>query len=60
LVGFAKVTRDMTEQRNEQLARLESERRLRLLIEGVTDYAIFMINPEGVALGRRTCRCPAR
>jgi PAS domain S-box-containing protein len=47
LVGFAKVTRDMTEQRTAQLAANESERRFRLLVEGVTDYAIFMLSPEG-------------
>jgi PAS domain S-box-containing protein len=37
----------MTEQRTAQLAALESERRFRLLVEGVTDYAIFMLDPEG-------------
>jgi PAS domain S-box-containing protein len=47
LVGFAKVTRDMTEQRNAHLAMLESERRFRLLVQGVTDYAIYMLSPEG-------------
>jgi PAS domain S-box-containing protein len=47
LIGFAKVTRDMTEQRNAQLAALESERRFRLLVQGVTDYAIFMLDSEG-------------
>src|SRR5690242_9395988 len=47
LLGFAKITRDMTEQRNAQLAALETERRFRLLVQGVTDYAIFMLDPEG-------------
>jgi len=47
LIGFAKITRDVTEQRAAQLAALESERRFRLLVEGVTDYAIFMLSPEG-------------
>src|ERR1700754_4463032 len=36
LVGFAKITRDMTDQRTAQLAALESERRFRLLVQGVT------------------------
>ncbi len=48
LIGFAKITRDMTEQRNAQLAALESERRFRLLVQGVTDYAIYMLDPDGM------------
>ncbi|MBV8524104.1 MAG: PAS domain S-box protein [Acetobacteraceae bacterium] len=47
LVGFAKITRDMTEQRNAYLAAIESERRFRLLVQSVTDYSIFMLSPEG-------------
>jgi PAS domain S-box-containing protein len=47
VVGFVKITRDMTEQRETHLAALESERRFRLLVQGVTDYAIFMLDPEG-------------
>jgi PAS domain S-box-containing protein len=47
LVGFAKITRDMSEQREAQRATMESERRFRLLVEGVTDYAIYMLDPTG-------------
>ncbi len=47
LVGFAKITRDTTERRNVQEALLESERRFRLFVEGVHDYAIFMLDPDG-------------
>jgi PAS domain S-box-containing protein len=47
LVGFAKITRDMTEQRAAQVRALESERRFRLLVQGITDYAIYMLSPEG-------------
>ncbi|MFC0406610.1 hybrid sensor histidine kinase/response regulator [Roseomonas elaeocarpi] len=47
LVGFAKITRDMTEQREAHLALLESEGRFRLLVQSVTDYAIFMLDPNG-------------
>ena len=47
LVGFAKITRDMTEHRATQLAALEGERQFRLLVQGVTDYAIYMLSPEG-------------
>ena len=48
LIGFAKVTRDMTRQREAQEALVESERRFRLLVDGVTDYAIYMLDPNGV------------
>ena len=48
LVGFAKITRDMTDKREAQQALLEAERRFRILVQGVTDYAIFMLDPEGV------------
>jgi PAS domain S-box-containing protein len=47
LIGFAKITRDMTEQREAQHTLLEAERRFRILVQGVTDYAIFMLDPEG-------------
>ncbi|WP_211259589.1 PAS domain-containing protein, partial [Belnapia moabensis] len=47
VIGFAKVTRDMTERRAAQQALVQSERRFRLLVHGVTDYAIFMLDPEG-------------
>lgn len=48
LVGFAKTTRDLTEQRASQQALLESERRFRYLVEGVVDYAIYMLDVNGV------------
>ena len=47
LVGFAKVTRDLTERRAHEERLRESEERFRLIIEGVSDYAIFMLDPEG-------------
>ena len=54
LVGFAKVTRDMTEHRKATLAALETERRFRLLVQGVTDYAIFMLDPQGIVTNWNT------
>ncbi len=47
LAGFAKVTRDLTERRRVDEALRQSEERLRLLIEGVSDYAIYMLDLEG-------------
>jgi len=47
LIGFAKITRDMTEQREAHQALIEAERRFRILVQGVTDYAIYMLDPEG-------------
>jgi len=47
LIGFAKITRDMTNKREAEQALLESERRFRILVQGVTDYAIYMLDPEG-------------
>jgi PAS domain S-box-containing protein len=45
--GFAKVTRDLSERReNEELLR-RSEELFRLMVEGVRDYAIFMLDPDG-------------
>ncbi|HEX9964700.1 MAG TPA: PAS domain S-box protein [Allosphingosinicella sp.] len=47
LIGFAKITRDDTEKRQAQLALIESERRFRTLVQGVKDYALYMLDPEG-------------
>jgi PAS domain S-box-containing protein len=48
LLGFAKVTRDITERRMAQEALGDSERQFRLLVEGVKDYALYMLDPDGV------------
>ena len=47
LIGFAKVTRDVTDRWAAQARLEESERRYRLFVEGVPDYALCMLDTEG-------------
>ncbi|HXA38001.1 MAG TPA: PAS domain S-box protein, partial [Phenylobacterium sp.] len=47
LIGFAKVTRDLTERRLADETLKRSEEQFRLLVQGVTDYAIYMLDPTG-------------
>jgi PAS domain S-box-containing protein len=46
-MGFARITRDVTRRRAIEDSLRASEERFRLLIAGVTDVAIFMLDPTG-------------
>jgi PAS domain S-box-containing protein len=47
LIGFAKITRDITDKRDREQALFQSEQRFRMLVQGVQDYAIYMLDKEG-------------
>ena len=48
LIGFAKVTRDLSERKAAESALSESEQQFRLLVQSVTDYALYQLSPEGM------------
>ncbi|TAU80385.1 PAS domain-containing sensor histidine kinase (plasmid) [Rhizobium leguminosarum] len=47
LIGYAKITRDLTERRAAEQAIRQSEEQFRRLVQGVSDYAIYMLDPGG-------------
>ncbi|WP_426619979.1 PAS domain S-box protein [Pseudomonas rustica] len=47
LLGFAKITRDLTDRKMAEETLRRSEQQFRMLVQGVTDYAIYMLSPEG-------------
>jgi PAS domain S-box-containing protein len=48
LVGYAKITRDITERQTAAAELLKSENQFRTLVGGVTDYALYMLDPNGI------------
>jgi PAS domain S-box-containing protein len=46
-IGFAKITRDLTERAEAQATLRRSESQFQLLVQSVTDYAIYMLDPRG-------------
>ncbi|MDP9812305.1 PAS domain S-box-containing protein [Rhizobium tibeticum] len=47
LIGFAKITRDLTARKQTEEVLKSSEEQFRLLVQGVVDYAIYMLDPQG-------------
>jgi len=47
VIGYAKVTRDLTERRETEAALRRTQEQFRLLVQGVTDYAIYMLDLQG-------------
>lgn len=47
LIGYAKVTRDLSERRAQEEARTLEAARFRSIVESTRDYAIFALDPTG-------------
>ena len=47
LLGFAKITRDLTDRKMAEEVLKQSEQQFRLLVQSVTDYAIYMLAADG-------------
>jgi PAS domain S-box-containing protein len=50
LIGFAKITRDITEREQARRNLDASEGRFQRLVDAVVDYAIFQLDPNGVVM----------
>ncbi|MEO9130440.1 MAG: PAS domain S-box protein [Sphingomonas sp.] len=47
LVGYAKITRDLSERARAEESLRQSEEQFKRLVQSVTDYAIYMLDPNG-------------
>jgi hypothetical protein len=48
LRGFSKVTRDLSERRQQEDTLRRGEQRFRLLLDGVKDHALFLVDVRGI------------
>jgi PAS domain S-box-containing protein len=47
LLGYAKITRDISDKKLAREALRRTEEQFRMLVDSVIDYAIYMLSPEG-------------
>jgi PAS domain S-box-containing protein len=48
LLGFAKITRDISDKKLAREALRRTEEQFRMLVDSVIDYAIYVLSPEGL------------
>ena len=47
ILGYAKVTRDLTERRNAEAEIKRNRDQFEILVQSVSDYALYMLDPDG-------------
>jgi PAS domain S-box-containing protein len=54
LLGFSKFTRDLSDRRLTEEALRQSEERFRLLVDSVSDYALYLLDMDGIVTSWNT------
>lgn len=60
LLGYAKMTHDCTEQKRVEREQQRRDQMFRLLVEGVNDYAIYMLDLQGLVVSWNAGACQAK